>query len=133
MLRQKPRSSLQRPNLASSSGFQRYHRADCVTITLQTAKANRNGRRELAQYIFQEPHLRAIAILQKYFLTPIMIKVRKREGAAVFHKIQTDCARNIRESAVAVIRVKDIALVAAPRAIGANQLVDRAPSLFILL
>ena len=82
---------------------------------------------------FKTPQLRTIAILQKHFLTAIMIEIGERKCPPVFQKVQPHHARNIGERSIAVVRVENISLVSAPRAIRADQLVNRAPSLFVVV
>ena len=83
--------------------------------------------------VLQEPQLRAVAVFEKHFLAAVMIEVGQREGAAILQKIQLHCAGDIGKCSVAIVRVKDIAFVAAPGAVGADQFVDRVPSLFVFV
>src|ERR1700674_264372 len=62
-----------------------------------------------------------------------MIEVRQRKRTSIFQKVESYHARNIGERSVAIVRVENISLVTAPRAIGADQFVNRAPSLLVIL
>jgi hypothetical protein len=86
---------------------------------------------KLFHHVLQKPQLRPVAVLQKYFLTAIVIEIGEGKRAPVFQKIQPDDARNVGERSVAIVRVENISLVAAPGAISSDQFVNRAPSLFV--
>ena len=83
--------------------------------------------------ILQNAQLRSVAILQEYFLATVVIEIGEGERAPVFEKVQTHDARDIGKCSIAVVGVENIALVAAPGAVGADQFVDRAPSLFVIV
>ena len=42
-------------------------------------------------------------------------------------------ARNIGKRSIPIVRVENISLIPAPGAVGANQFVDRAPSLLVIV
>src|SRR4029077_18055242 len=107
--------------------------ADRVPIAFRAAQAERDGRRQVLHDVLQEPQLRTIAVLQKYFLTAIMIEIRKRERAPIFQQVQPYHTRDIGKRSITIVRVENISLVPAARAIGADQLVYRAPSLFVIV
>src|SRR5258708_28468681 len=60
-----------------------------------------------------------------------MIEICERKRAPIFQEVQPDHARDIGKRSVAIVYVENIPLVTAPTTIGANQLVNRAPSLFV--
>src|SRR5713226_2892813 len=62
-----------------------------------------------------------------------MIEIRECERTPIFQKVQPYHARDIGECSIAIVRVENISLVPAPRAICAEQLVNRAPSVFVVL
>ena len=53
-----------------------------------------------------------------------MIEVGQRERPAVLQEIETNRAGNIGKRAIAIVRVEDVALVAAPGVVGADEFVD---------
>src|SRR3984893_9147209 len=62
-----------------------------------------------------------------------MVEIGKHKSSAVFHAVKPDDSGNIRECAVTVVEVENIAFEATPRAVGANQFVDGVPTLLILV
>ena len=82
--------------------------------------------------VFQQAQLRSIAVFEKHFLPAVMIEVGQSERAAVLQEIETDGARDIGKCSIAIVRVEDISLVAAPGGVGANQFVDGVPALFVI-
>ena len=133
VLRKKARSSLQRSRLAIEFSFHRHYRADGVTIALGAAQAERDGWRQTLHDVLQEAQLRAAAILEEDFLTAIMIEIGQGKRPSIFQEVQPDHRRNIGERTIAVVRVENISLVTAPRAIGSDQLINRAPSLLVVV
>ena len=82
--------------------------------------------------VLQHAQLRSVAVLEKHFLPAVVIEIGQGERAAVFQKIEIHGAGNIGKCSVAIVRVEDVALVAAPGVVGADQFIDRVPSLFVI-
>ena len=62
-----------------------------------------------------------------------MIEVRKRKRPAVLEKVETHGTGNVGERSIVVVRIENISLEAAPCAVGANEFVNRVPSLFVIV
>ena len=60
-----------------------------------------------------------------------MIEVRERERSPVFHEIQSCGGGDIRERSITIVGVENVALVAAPGAVGADKFIDSIPSLLV--
>ena len=123
----------------SRSGLQhfvwRFHgdgRADGVGIAFDAAQTKGDGRRQIFCNILQQAQLRSVAVLEKHLLAAVMIEVGQGERAAVLQEIEIHRAGNIGKCSIAIVGVKDVALVAAPGVVGADQLVDGVPSLFVI-
>ena len=61
-----------------------------------------------------------------------MVQIGQHEGSTVIWKIQFHCPGDIGKRTVAFVPIEQISLSAAPRRIGADELIDRIPSLLIL-
>ncbi len=62
-----------------------------------------------------------------------MIKIGEGKRSGIFEKVQTYGSGDVRKRPVAIVRVEGIALVSAPGAVGTNQLIERVPSLFVVV
>src|SRR4030095_15697946 len=62
-----------------------------------------------------------------------MIEISQRERPAIFQKIKANSARNVRKRPVAIVRIKYIPFITAPGAIGTEEFVESAPSLFVFM
>ena len=60
-----------------------------------------------------------------------MIEIGEGKGPAVIRKVQAKCAGDVGKSAVAVVVKENVALIACPGSVGADQFVDGVPSEFI--
>src|SRR5579863_212486 len=127
------RSRLERACLASGRGFYRDYRADRVAVAFRPTKAKTDCGGQLLHHIFKNPQLRGIAVLQEHFLAAVVVKIGERESAAILDKIQTHRAGNIGKRAIPIVGVEHIPLISAPGRVRANEFVDRAPSLFIVV
>ena len=83
--------------------------------------------------VLQHAQLRSAAVLEKYFLAAVLIEVRQRERAAVFEKIEIHGTGDIGKRSIAIVRVEDVSLVAAPGVVGADQFIDGVPPLLVIL
>src|SRR5215469_610490 len=106
--------------------------ADRVTIALLSAQAERNRVADVLHRIVQNPKLRSVAVFEHHFQPSVLVQVGERKGAAVFQKVQTDGPRNFRKCPVAIVSIENVALVAVPGTVRANELVDSVPSLLVL-
>ena len=75
--------------------------------------------------------MRCIAILEDDFETAVVIDIGEREGAAVLEKVHRQRARGFGESAIVIVHEHDIARIAVPGVVGANQFVDGIPSALV--
>src|SRR5271167_4815733 len=62
-----------------------------------------------------------------------MVIVREREGAAIFHEVESHRARDVRESPIVIVGVEVVPFVSGPSPVGTNQLIDSIPPLFVTL
>src|SRR5258708_16401292 len=62
-----------------------------------------------------------------------MIEICESKRAPIFQEVQPDHARDIGKRSVAIVHVENIPLIPAPATIGADQLINRAPSLFVVV
>ena len=81
---------------------------------------------------FSSAQLRGVAVFQKHFLPAVVIEIGEGKRPAVFDEIQPYRAGNVGECSVAIVRIENISLEAAPGAVGPNEFVDGAPSLFVI-
>ena len=88
---------------------------------------------KILHHVLQNAQLRRIAILEEDFLASIVIEISQCKRPAIFDEIETHRAGDIGECSIAIVGVENIALVTAPGAIGANQFVDRIPSLLVVV
>jgi hypothetical protein len=119
-LREKTRASLQSASLPADGGLNRDYRADRVAVAFRALQAERNCGRQTLHHVLENAQLRSVAVFQKHFLAPVMIKIGDSKSATILDKIQTDCAGNIGKCSIAIVRVENIALIPAPGAVGAE-------------
>ena len=132
VLGKKAGTGLQHARLAAGAAFNGHGGSDGVAIALGAAQSKCNRRWQIARGVLQQPELRSIAILQDYFEAAIMIEIGEREGAAILDEIKPHHGGGVRKRSIAIVHIKDIALVTAPGAVGADKFVNRVPSLLVL-
>ncbi len=133
VLRKESGSGLQHARLTSRFRFHGNRRTDGVTIALRAAQAERNRRRQILHHVLQKAQLWGVAVFQKHFLPAILIEVGESKRSAILEKVQPHRAGNVGKCSIPIIRVKNIALEAAPGAVGPNEFVDGTPSLLVIM
>src|ERR1700733_393812 len=133
MLRKKTRAGLNHHCLPTRTALNRNGGADRIAVALHSLKMKRNRWRQFLYYVFQQPQLRSIAILQEHFKPAIVIEVGEGKRSSILHEVHADRGGDIGERSISIIGVKNIPFVAAPCSVGTNQLVDRIPALLVLV
>ena len=124
---------MQKACVAAGFGFYRDGRADGVTIALCAAQTECNRRRQIVHHVLQNAQLGSVAIFEEHFLASVMIEIGESEGAAIFEEVESHRAGDIGERSVPIVRVENISLETAPGTVGADEFVDRVPSLLVFV
>ena len=80
----------------------------------------------------QQSELGRVAVVQQNVQVSVAIEIERDEGAAVLGESQAGNSGQIRESTVALIPIKNVALVTAEAAIEADQAVQQGPAALVL-
>ena len=131
MLGQKPGTGLERLRLAAALRFYRDHGADGIAPARPSSKQDGDDISGRIHLVAQYSQPGSIAALENHLEPPVVIEVGKSEGARILREIQSDDTGDVGKSAIPIVRVKDVSLIARPSAVGADQLIDSVPPPFV--
>src|SRR5580700_947679 len=112
--------------------FYRYSGADRIAVAFLPAQSDGHGVANILHRVAQNPELRPIPVFEDHFQTPVVVEVGEREGSAIVGKVQSRNARDVGKRTIVVIHVENVSLIAIPRGVRSDQLIDGVPPQLVI-
>ncbi len=131
MLCKKARACLQIPCLLEIAYFQRDRCTDRVAIAPGPTQAKCDRVSNILHNIAKDAELRSVAILEDDLKPSVAVQVGQCKRSAILQKVEPHDPGHLGKGAVTVVRKQNIALVAAPGTVRANQFIQRVPAVLV--
>ena len=105
---------MQNLGLTVTSGFDRHHGSDGVTIARFSPQTECDRRADILHGVAQEAKLRSCAIFENNFQAAVVVNIRQSKRTTVIKKIQPNHSGNFGKCAVAIVDKEDVPLETIP-------------------